>query len=231
ASFFISRIDSAIDAQLTARLKTAGSAEERARLQSLLGKVAIANAQLTYQRYEEISRSERWQALAGKGAQTQRLLWAGTSTKNPAYRDVLYVEELIGPDTVNTMPAATLDAFRDHGRVRISLRQSLDEAYDTKDTLRRLGISLPETTDKLVDEGVKLFADAFDKLLSAVEKKRQALLGPQLDRQAYSLPPDLAAAFAASLEDWRVNGKVRRLWAGDASLWTGTDEGSWLGWL
>jgi len=140
ASFFISRIDSAIDAQLTARLKTASGAEERARLQSLLGKVAIANAKLTYQHYEELYRSERWRALASKGAQTQRLLWASTSTKNPAYRDVLYVEELIGPDTVNTMPAATLDAFRDHGRVRISLRESLEEAYDNRETLRREGI-------------------------------------------------------------------------------------------
>src|SRR5262249_38510220 len=118
ASFFISRIDSAVDAQITARLKTAKSEEERAPLQSLLGKVAIANAKLTYARYQQLYRSERWQALVAKGAQTQRLLWASTSTKNPSYRDVLYVEELIGPDTVNTLPAATLAAFRDHGQVR-----------------------------------------------------------------------------------------------------------------
>jgi len=231
ASFFISRIDSAIDAQVNARLKTAAGAGERARLQSLLGKVAIANARLTYQRYQELYCSARWQALAAKGAQTQRLLWASTSTKNPNYRDVIYIEELIGSDTVNTIPAATLDAFRDHGRPRTSLQEHLAEARDTIEALQQVGISLQETTDTLLDEGVKLFAEAFDKLLSAVEKKRQALLGPQLDRQTYSLPPDLAAAVAASLEDWRVNGKVRRLWARDASLWTGTDEGNWLGWL
>jgi transaldolase/glucose-6-phosphate isomerase len=231
ASFFISRIDSAIDAQVTSRLKTASSADQRARLQSLLGKVAIANARLTYQRYQELSRSASWQALAAKGAQTQRLLWASTSAKNPNYRDVLYVEELIGPDTVNTIPAATLDAFRDHGRPRASLQAQLEEAYDTMETLQRVGISLKEITDKLLAEGVQLFAEAFDKLLSAVEKKRQALLGPQLDRQTYSLPSDLSAAVTASLEDWRVNGKVRRLWARDASLWTGTDESNWLGWL
>lgn len=231
ASFFISRIDSAIDAQATARLKTADSANERSHLQGVVGKVAIANAKLTYQRYQELFRGSRWQALAAKGAQTQRLLWASTSTKNPNYRDVLYVEELIGPDTVNTIPAATFDAFRDHGRPRASLQENLDEAYETLEALRQTGISLQETTETLLDEGVKLFADAFDKLLSAVEKKRQTLLGPQLDRQTYSLPADLAAAVTASLEDWRVNGKVRRLWAHDASLWTGTDEGNWLGWL
>jgi len=231
ASFFISRIDSAIDAQATARLKTASSAGERGLLQSLLGKVAIANARLTYQRYQDLYHGARWQALAIKGAQTQRLLWASTSTKNPNYRDVLYVEELIGSDTVNTIPAATFDAFRDHGRPRASLQEHLAEARDTIEALQQSRISLQETTDTLLDEGVKLFAEAFDKLLSAMEKKRQALLGPQLDRQTYSLPPDLAAAVTASLEDWRVNGKVRRLWARDASLWTDTDEGNWLGWL
>lgn len=231
ASFFVSRIDSSIDAQVTVRLKTADGAGEKALLQSLLGKVAIANAKLTYQRYLELSRSTRWQALAAKGAQTQRLLWASTSTKNPNYRDVIYVEELIGADTVNTIPSATLDAFRDHGRTRASLQEHLEEAHDTMETLRRVGISLKDTTDKLLDEGVKLFAEAFDKLLSAVEKKRQALLGPQLDWQTYSLPADLSAAVSASLEDWRINGKVRRLWARDPSLWTNTDEGNWLGWL
>ena len=108
-------------------------------LRSLLGKVAIANAKLTYQRYKEIYRGARWQALAGKGAQTQRLLWASTSTKNPAYRDVMYVEELIGPDTVNTVPPATFDAFRDHGRPRASLEEDLEEAHDTMETLAGWG--------------------------------------------------------------------------------------------
>jgi transaldolase/glucose-6-phosphate isomerase len=231
ASFFISRIDSAIDSIIEARLKTAQSVEERVMLRSLLGKVAIANAKLTYQRYKEISRGARWQALAAKHAQTQRLLWASTSTKNPAYRDVIYVEELIGPDTVDTVPTATFDAFRDHGRARASLEEHLEEAHDTMETLERVGISMPEVADKLLAEAVKLFVDPFDKLLSAVEKKRQALLDNEIPRQTYKLPTDLAANVQASLEDWRLNGKVRRLWARDATLWTGADEASWLGWL
>lgn len=229
ASFFISRIDSAVDAQIENRLKTAQGIDERI-LRSLLGKIAIANAKMTYQRYKDIYRGSRWQALAGKGAQTQRLLWASTSTKNPAYRDVIYVEELMGRDTVNTVPTATFDAFRDHGRPRASLEEHLEEAHDAIETLERVGISLREITDQLLDEAVKLFADPFDKLLSAVEKKRQALLGNELPRQTYTLPAELAANVQASLEDWRTHGKVRQLWARDASLWTNTDEASWLGW-
>ena len=231
ASFFISRIDSLLDSTIEARLKTAQSAEERTMLRSLLGKVAIANAKLTYQRYKEIYRGARWQALAAKGAQTQRLLWASTSTKNPTYRDVLYVEELIGRDTVNTMPTATFDAFRDHGRARAGLEEHLEEAHDALDTLERVGISLREAADTLLVEAVKLFADPFEKLLSAIEKKRQALLDNEIPRQTYKLPADLAAHVQASLEDWRLNGTVRQLWSRDASLWTGTDEASWLGWL
>jgi transaldolase/glucose-6-phosphate isomerase len=231
ASFFISRIDAAVDSLTEARLKTAQSADERMMLRSLLGKVAIANAKLTYQRYKEIYRGARWQALAAKGAQTQRLLWASTSTKNPAYRDVIYVEELIGRDTVDTVPTATFDAFRDHGRARASLEEHLEEAHDAMETLERVGISMPEVADKLLAEAVKLFVDPFDKLLSAVEKKRQALLANELPRQTYKLSEDLAAKVQAALEDWRLNGKVRRLWARDATLWTGSDEASWLGWL
>jgi len=231
ASFFISRIDSAIDHTIEARLKTAQGAEERVMLRSLLGQVAIANAKLTYQRYKEIYRGARWQALAAKKAQTQRLLWASTSTKNPAYRDVIYVEELIGRDTVDTVPTATFDAFRDHGRGRASLEEHLEEAHDTMETLERVGISMPEVADKLLAEAVKLFVDPFDKLLSAVEKKRQALLDNEIPRQTCKLPADLAAKVQASLEDWRLNGKVRRLWARDATLWAGSDEASWLGWL
>ena len=231
ASFFISRIDSMVDRLLSERLKSTASAGQRSLLRSLLGKVAIANAKLTYQRYNEIYRSERWQLLAAKGAQTQRLLWASTGTKNPNYSDVLYVEELIGADTVNTMPSATFEAFREHGRPRASLAEGLEEAHDTMEVLEEVGISIKEVTDTLLDEAVQLFADAFDKLLGAVEKKRQALLGEELTRQTYTLPADLQAAVNASLEDWRMQGKVRKLWAQDASLWTGSDESSWLGWL
>ena len=173
ASFFISRIDTLIDSQLGDKLKTTNDANQQALLKGLLGKVAIANGKLTYQRYQKIFSGSRWQALAAKGAQTQRVLWASTSTKNPAYRDVIYVEELVGPDTVNTMPPATIDAFRDHGVVRNSLTEDVPGAAKVMDDLGRAGISIKAVTDKLTDDGVKLFADAFDKLLAAVAKNTQ----------------------------------------------------------
>jgi transaldolase len=168
ASFFISRIDTAIDAQVQARLKTATTAQERTLLRSLMGKVAIANGKLTYQRYKAIFRGASWEALAAKGARKQRVLWASTSTKNPHYRDVMYVEELIGPDTVNTMPPATLEAFRDHGRPRASLEEDIEVARDTMEVLEQVGISMAEVTEKLLEEGVRLFAEPFDKLLDAL---------------------------------------------------------------
>jgi transaldolase/glucose-6-phosphate isomerase len=173
ASFFISRIDSLVDSMINDKLKTATDAQQEALLKSLLGKVAIANGKMTYLRYQRIFSGPRWQALAAQGAQTQRVLWASTSTKNPAYRDVMYVEELIGPDTVNTMPPATIDAFRDHGRLRNSLTEDVAGAQNVMDNLARTGISIKEVTTKLTDDGVKLFADAFHKLLAAVEKNTQ----------------------------------------------------------
>ncbi|HWQ69022.1 MAG TPA: bifunctional transaldolase/phosoglucose isomerase [Patescibacteria group bacterium] len=231
ASFFISRIDTAIDAMLSTRLKSATSAGEQALLRGLLGKVAIANGKLTYQRYKAIFSGERWQALARQGAHTQRVLWASTSTKNPNYRDVIYVEELIGPDTVNTMPSTTLEAFRNHGRPRPSLEEDVEKAHETMRTLEQVGISIAEVTDRLLDDGVQLFAEAFDKLLRAVDKRCQSVVGVMVDRQTYALTDDLTAAVRTSLESWRTEGKVHRLWARDATLWTGTDEGEWLGWL
>jgi transaldolase / glucose-6-phosphate isomerase len=170
ASFFVSRIDTLIDSQIDAKLKTETDANRRALLTGLQGKVAIANAKLTYHKYHEIYGGPRWKALAAKGAQTQRLLWASTSTKNPKYRDVLYVEELIGADTVDTIPPATFDAFRDHGRVRASLTENLDDAAKTMLALEKAGVSMKEVTDKLVVDGVKLFADAFRQLLEATGK-------------------------------------------------------------
>ena len=171
ASFFVSRIDTAIDAEL--ERKMAGSAD--AGLAGLRGRAAIANAKLAYRIYRDIVAGDRWRALAAKGAQPQRLLWASTSTKNPNYRDVIYVEELVGRDTVNTIPPATLDAFRDHGRVRESLVEDLDAARKLLAELDRHGISLAAVTDRLLDEGVKLFADAFDKLLAAVAREAGAV--------------------------------------------------------
>jgi transaldolase / glucose-6-phosphate isomerase len=170
ASFFVSRIDTLIDNQIDAKLKTETDSGKRALLTGLQGKVAIANAKLTYRKYQEIYSTPRWKALASKGAQTQRLLWASTSTKNPKYRDVMYVDELIGAETVDTIPPATFDAFRDHGRVRPSLTENVEEAAKVMASLEKAGISMKEVTEKLVVDGVKLFADAFNQLLEATGK-------------------------------------------------------------
>jgi transaldolase/glucose-6-phosphate isomerase len=174
ASFFISRIDSAVDAIIDAKLKVSKVAREQEQLKSLHGKVAIANGKQTYEKYQAIFSTARWKALAAKGAQTQRVLWASTSTKNPAYRDVLYVEELIGSDTVDTIPPATFDAFRDHGKLRPSLTEDLASAHKTMEAAAKVGISMKEVTDKLTDDGVRLFSEAFDKLLAAVEKSSKS---------------------------------------------------------
>ncbi len=168
ASFFISRIDTLVDDTLAKRMETAAEGEKE-RLRALMGQVAIANAKVTYKRYKEILQGEGWQALAGRGARPQRLLWASTSTKNPDYPDVRYVEELIGADTVNTIPPATLDAFRDHGKARNSLEEDVEAAAGTMAALEAAGVSMKEVTDKLLEDGVRLFSDAFDKLLAAVE--------------------------------------------------------------
>ena len=173
ASFFISRIDSLVDSMINDKLKSATDSKQQELLKGLLGKVAIANGKLAYLRYQRLFSGPRWQALAAQGAQTQRVLWASTSTKNPAYRDVMYVEELIGPDTVNTMPPATIDAFRDHGKLRNSLTEDVAGAQNVMDNLARTGISIKDVTTKLTEDGVKVFADAFHKLLAAVEKNTQ----------------------------------------------------------
>ena len=228
ASFFISRIDSLVDSQLDAKIAAGG---DKAQLEALKGKAAIANAKLTYQLYKEIYSSPRWQKLAQKGAQTQRLLWASTGTKSKAYSDVLYVEELIGPDTVNTMPPGTMDAFRDHGTARASLEEDIAGAKAVMAALPGAGISMEDVTKKLVVDAVGLFADAADQLYASVQKKRQMVLGSKLNSMSYKLPADIDTAFKAAIEDWRKNGKGRRVWAGDASLWTEADEANWVGWL
>jgi len=170
ASFFVSRIDSLVDSKIDATLKTETDAKKKELLESLQGKVAIANARRTYQKYQELFGGSRWKALAAKGAQTQRLLWASTSTKNPKYRDVLYVEELIGADTVDTIPPATFDAFRDHGKLRPSLTENVAGANKTMADLEAAGISMKEVTDKLLSDAVKLFQDPFKQLLDTIEK-------------------------------------------------------------
>jgi len=231
ASFFVSRIDSAVDKVIEERLGQTKDVAQRKQLANLKGKVAVANAKLAYQRYRRLFDGERWEKLKMRGAQPQRLLWASTSTKNEAYSDVLYVKELIGPDTVNTMPPSTMDAFRDHGRVRATLASDIGAAEQVMAALGRCGISIEVVTAKLTEDGVRRFADSFDQLLEAVARKRNKLLGDRLDRQTITLPDSLQPAFDAALDDWRRAGKVRRLWAGDATLWTGADEHHWLGWL
>jgi transaldolase / glucose-6-phosphate isomerase len=231
ASFFISRIDTLIDSELDEKIKNTSQAGEQAGLRNLKGKVAIANGKITYQRYKQIFSGPRWQALVARGGQTQRVLWASTSTKNPAYGDVYYVEELIGPDTVDTIPPATFDAFRDHGKPRASLEENIQAAHDTMQGLERAGISMKAATDKLTEDGVKQFADAFDKLLAAVEKRTTKAEPSSINKMTYQLPEELNQAVKKNLEDWKSGQKVKRLWARDASLWTNQDESKWLGWL
>src|SRR5213592_1208281 len=171
ASFFVSRVDTLVDKLLEDRLLKTTSSSERQEINSLLGKTAIANSRLVYQKFKEIFGRPRFLALKGKGARVQRPLWASTSTKNPNYRDVLYVEELIGPDTVDTMPPATIDAFRDHGKVRPSLEENLEEPKQVFAKLAELGINMDEVTTKLQNDGVKLFADSFDTLMESIAAK------------------------------------------------------------
>ena len=227
ASFFVSRIDTAVDAQLNERLHTAPQ-DQRPRLQRLLGKAAIANARLAYQSFQRIFSGPRWETLHAGGLRPQRLLWASTSTKDPAFSDVMYVEELIGRDTVNTMPPATADAFRDHGRLRNSLAEDPTASARVLQELEQVGISLDGVTRRLLDDGVKSFADSFEKLLAAIRKSLEA--APR-DSYTAHLDPTLTAAVAGEISAWQAGNKVKRLWEGDASLWTGGEESRWLGWL
>jgi transaldolase len=165
ASFFVSRVDTEADR----RLDEAGHPE-------LKGKLAIANAKLAYQRYKEIFRGARWEALAAKGASKQRCLWASTSTKNPEYRDVMYVEELIGPETVNTMPKETIEAFQDHGEVELTLERGMDEARALFRKLAEIGVDYDDVTETLEREGVEKFADSFRELIEGIEEKRKQLV-------------------------------------------------------
>ena len=231
ASFFVSRIDSAVDKQLDEKIARANDPTEKERLASLKGKVAIANAKLAYQEYKQLFSGPRWDRLQAKGAHPQRLLWASTGTKNKDYSDVLYVEELIGANTVNTVPPATLDAFRDHGKPRDSLEENVEEARRVLAELEKSGISLDAITADLVKDGVRLFADAADQLYGAVAHKRAAVLGQAIDRHEMALGQSLGKAVKESTEDWRASARIRRLWQHDKSVWTGTDEDKWLGWL
>ena len=177
ASFFVSRVDSLTDEKLKAKIDAASSEDERAALRSQMGQAAVANAKIAYEAYERIFSGPRWEALAAKGARVQRCLWASTSTKNPDYRDVIYVEELIGPDTINTLPQNTLDAFREHGRVALTLEKDLHEAHGVFRRLDQAGVSIKAITEELQTQGVKLFIDSFDKAVESIVQKREALSG------------------------------------------------------
>ena len=218
ASFFISRIDTLVDSLLEAKLKEETNPLKKATLQSLLGKVAVANAKIAYQAFLNIFGSDRFKALKAKGAKVQRLLWASTGTKNPKYPDTFYVDELIGPDTVNTMPAATFNAFREHGKLRNSLLEGLDEAKETMGLLADSGIEMRQVTDKLLKDGARIFGDSFDQLMSVISRKREDLLGAKLDQRTFALGP-AETQVEARLKKMREENVVRRLWAKDPTLW------------
>lgn len=176
ASVFVSRIDTAVDRLLEARIQAAGSEEEKNNLESLLGKAGIANAKMIYQKFKEIFQGPDFLSLQGQGVSLQRVLWGSTGTKNPNYSDLMYVETLIGPQTINTVPPATLAAFRDHGKVRPTLEENLDEARTVLQKLEALGIDLDRITRTLEEEGVKSFSDSFEKLTARLAEKRQRML-------------------------------------------------------
>ncbi|MFN2238243.1 MAG: transaldolase [Thermoanaerobaculia bacterium] len=184
ASFFVSRIDTKADAAIRKAIEQGGDAAE---LEPLLGKVAIANAKLAYRLFQEKFSGSRWAQLEAKGAHVQRPLWASTGTKDPSYSDVLYIENLIGPDTVNTIPPKTYDAFRDHGKVERTLDRDLKEAERVLERLERAGISLTKITDELTVEGVRSFADSFESLISTIDARREAALRAVSGREVDSL--------------------------------------------
>src|SRR6266699_1505297 len=175
ASFFVSRVDTLVDQLLEDKIKVSSDSAEQQKLKSLKGKAAIANARLVYQDFKHIFQAPRFETLKHSGAHVQRPLWASTSTKNPAYRDVLYAEELIGPDTVDTMPLKTIESFRDHGRVRLSIEDHLPGAKAELAALADIGIGYDQVTRQLQEEGVQKFIDSFRKLFECIDNKRKVL--------------------------------------------------------
>jgi transaldolase/glucose-6-phosphate isomerase len=231
ASFFVSRIDALAEKQIEARLKEKDDPEVRA----LLGKIAIANAKLAYQLFKETFSGERWEKLRHHGANVQRPLWASTGTKNPAYSDVLYIESLIGADTVNTVPPATYKAFKDHGRVAMTLEADLDEAREVMRKFAEKGFSLKAITDKLTDDGVKSFDESFVSLMATIEARRDEVISGLTGRQSLHLG---AAQATVDQTAQRIEKEkfVDRIWAKDTTLWKNDDAhkkiiSNALGWL
>jgi transaldolase len=176
ASFFVSRVDTLGDALLDERLAATSDVGERRRLEALKGRAAVANSKLVYERFQSYLKARRWQLLAPAGAKVQRVLWASTSTKNPAYKDTMYVDELIGEHTINTLPEATWKAFREHGTAARSVDKHLDEAHRVLRELASVGIGMEKIGAQLQEQGIDLFTKAFDGIISHVEEKRRALL-------------------------------------------------------
>ena len=236
ASFFVSRVDTKVDNAIQARLGTLpAGATERAELEAALGHTAVANARLAYSAYLETVASPRWKALAARGAHVQRPLWASTGTKNPKYSDVLYMETLIAPDTVNTVPPATYDAFKDHGKVRVTIEENLDEARAVLDKFEKKGFSLKKITDQLTVDAVKSFSASFESLMSTIEARSDAVVRGLPDRQVAHLGPNQAAVDAAAqkIDKDKI---VERIWAKDATVWKNDDAhkkiiSNALGWL
>ncbi|HPH98164.1 MAG TPA: bifunctional transaldolase/phosoglucose isomerase [Anaerolineaceae bacterium] len=225
ASFFISRVDTKVDAQLRALITNGMQSEEK--ISPLIGQTAIANAKLAYADFQKVFGGSRFAALKEKGARVQRPLWASTSTKDPAYRDVLYIEELIGPDSVNTVPPQTLDAFRDHGKAAVTLIRNVAQAEQQMVSLKAVGISMEQVTDALETEGVKAFADAFSALLRAVEERRAGF---------YAQTGSLAKPLADRILKLDYERIVDRIYENDPSVWTTDAAGQAeirkrLGWL
>ncbi len=218
ASFFVSRIDSLIDKRLQAKLAQETDAVRRAKMESLQGKVAIANAKMAYQRFQQIFAEPEFEGLRQKGARVQRVLWASTGTKNPQYPDTYYVDNLIGPDTVNTMPEATFAAFRDHGVVANTIQAGVHEARQVMKDLEEVGISIDVVTDALLKDGAQLFVDAFDQLLGVIQEKRAEVLGKELDRVSFSLG-SFQQDVDEALQNLQRDNLVRRIWAKDATVW------------
>jgi transaldolase/glucose-6-phosphate isomerase len=235
ASFFLSRVDTLVDRKLDALIRDTEDDTVRAEKAALLGKAALANAKLAYARFKSIFGTSRFQALREKGARVQRPLWASTGTKNPSYSDVMYVEPLIGPDTVNTMPPATLDAFRDHGVVRATIEEGLEEAEATLAALARFGIDMDEVTERLLDDGVAIFAKSFHDLMDCISAQRSAVVSGAGERHA-ALLGEQQPRVSNRLDELEREGFAGKLRARDASLWSAdakTQEKikSRLGWL
>jgi len=227
ASFFVSRVDTMVDAMLEELIR-----QGRPELKELQGKAAIANAKLAYRAFQETFGGERFAQLKAKGARVQRPLWASTSTKNPSYSDVMYVENLIGPDTVNTLPPATIRAFQEHGRAALTLQQGVDEAQAVMDALAQAGIDMKVVTARLLDQGVKAFADSFDKLLADIVQKREKFRWGKRTFQGTTMALPQADV-ESSLEEVKRRDTVARIWRRDHTLWKPdpTEIADRLGWL